>query len=171
MLPSSGDEVRSLEHEYSAPWACAQRKEAFQAGVDVPIAPDCSVSLKRRSRLTGTSSHYTSLVACSKRWQHYDHCAAFLPKKELPQWLRMTSLTAIIKSWSKSWCPAVVHQFFKCCISEAECASGSSAEPGLDETSLKWILWGKASASFSPCIFSLTPSTQTIAAFTSMCLP
>lgn len=78
----------------------------------------------------------------------------FFPKKELPQQLRRTSLTAIIKSWSKSWCPALVHQSPSCCVSEAACASGSSADPGLEEPSLKWILQGKESiCQFFPLYF------------------
>lgn len=141
MLPSSGDEVRSPAHKYSAPCVCAQGQEAFQAAGDMATACRCSVSVERSSsRLIGTSSHSTSLVGCFKRWQHDYHYAAFLPKKELPQRLRRTSLAAIIKSWSKSCCPALVHQFPKCCISEAACASGSSAEPRLEELSLKQIL-------------------------------
>lgn len=73
------------------------------------------------------------------------------PKQRLPQQLKRSSLTAVIKSWRKTWCAALAPKFPKSCslrslvghmltaVSEVACASDALAEPGLGKPSYKQL--------------------------------
>lgn len=115
-----------------------------------PQHMDCSASLTRRSNKL-LSSFLPPLcpqqVAVSDGSTTATALHFPLLKRSLPQRLKRSSLKAVIKNWSKSWCPAPAPKLPKCCslrslvryvftaVSDTACARDSLLEPGLGKTS------------------------------------
>lgn len=105
MLPSSGDEVRCPADKSSAPYARAQGKDPFQAGVDMATAR--RLLCKPHKKEKQTPSYFLPpphpwWVAVSNGNTTATSLQFPPPKRSLPQPLKRSSLTAVIKSWSKN---------------------------------------------------------------------